>query len=57
MIQQYHIKHSSFHKGKSLGNITQETGHDFKTVKNTLNNPIPMKSEKPNEDDLQNLIR
>ena len=33
MIQQYHIKHLSFHKGKSLRSIAEETGHDFRTVK------------------------
>lgn len=33
MIQRYHIKHQSFHKGKSLRSIAKETGHDFRTVK------------------------
>lgn len=33
MIQQYHIKHLNFHKGKSLRSIAEETGHDFRTVK------------------------
>lgn len=33
MIQKYHIKHQSYHKGKSLRSIAKETGHDFRTVK------------------------
>jgi hypothetical protein len=33
MIQRYHIKHLSFHKGQSLRSIPEETGHDFKTAK------------------------
>lgn len=33
MIQRYHIKHQSFHKGQSLRSIAKETGHDFRTVK------------------------
>ncbi len=33
MIQRYHIKHQSFHKGQSLRSIAEETGHDFRTVK------------------------
>lgn len=33
MIQKYHIKHQSFHKGQSLRSIAEETGHDFRTVK------------------------
>lgn len=33
MIQQYHIKHLNFHKGKSLRSIAKDTGHDFRTVK------------------------
>ncbi len=33
MIQRYHIKHLSFHKGQSLRSIAEETGHDFRTVK------------------------
>jgi len=33
MIQKYHIKHLSFHKGQSLRSIAAETGHDFRTVK------------------------
>jgi transposase len=33
MIQRYHIKHLSFHKGQSFRSIAKETGHDFRTVK------------------------
>jgi len=33
MIQRYHIKHQSFHKGQSLRSIAKETGYDFRTVK------------------------
>ena len=33
MLQKYHIKHESFHKGRSLRSIAKETGHDFRTVK------------------------
>ena len=33
MIQRYHIKHLSFHKGQSLRSIAEETGHNFRTVK------------------------
>jgi hypothetical protein len=33
MIQKYHIKHQSFHKGQSLRSIAANTGHDFRTVK------------------------
>jgi transposase len=33
MIQRYHIKYQSFHKGQSLRSIAKDTGHDFRTVK------------------------
>jgi transposase len=54
MIQRYHIKHLSFHKGKSLRSIAEETGHDFRTVKkyseeSDYNLPIKPKRGRPSK--------
>jgi len=54
MIQRYHIKHMSFHKGKSLRSIAEETGHDFRTVKKyaeetDCNIPIKPKRGRPSK--------
>jgi len=47
MIQRYHIKQQSFHKGKSLRSIAEETGHDFRTVKKYAEEDDYNLSDKP----------